>query len=159
MEADGLSISDVSLVGIEVKDWGSSLQLSGCSMHAFSDCFHLGDVQTSGLGGQRVRGVHVHSNSTATLSSISSFGMHWGARATLSHCAISDALWDGIVVTQGAAATISHCTVSGSDSRRGLFADGEDSRADVCDLLLLCNGNNVYESLLVATLRHAGYTA
>ena len=56
-QAEGLSISGVLLAGISVKDWGSSLQLSRCRMHAFSD--HYLTVQ----GGQDVCGVHVRNHS------------------------------------------------------------------------------------------------
>ena len=119
LEAVDLTISDIVLTGVEVKDEGSSLQLNSCNMHKFN-----GRTRAEVMS----RGVHLHNQSTAYIgtSTISCEGAHRGidictqASATLAHCTILQYYMWGLYssgrryvsFTEGATGSLQGCTYS-----------------------------------------------
>ena len=110
LEATGLTISEVLLVGAEVQGQGSCLSLTGCKVGTEIELSHSIGV-----------GVHVHSRSSDHLSSVQEWGSyHHGVRvassaaAALDDCQVSECHRDCVHV-QDSTFHLTSCTLKGSD--------------------------------------------
>lgn len=127
--ASNLTITQVNLVGVEVKHEGSALYLNGCKLHDFHP-----DARC---------GVLVQASSSAQLSTLSITGMCHGvtvrahASATLVDCHVAHATEAGVWYTDGGRGCLEGCTLS--NSGHGLSVSGLGSWADATNCHFLKN--------------------
>lgn len=116
--ASDLTITDVEVPGVEVKDEGSSIKLARCNLHEISSRYEQ-------------LATWVHESSSTHLSNVSITGMCFGvlvihASAELVQCNVSDSLRDCIRF-RSASGKLDPCTLSGSKSSHGLCVIGAGS--------------------------------
>lgn len=139
LEASDFLVSEIDVTGVEVKDKDSSLKLTGCKLQNFSESY-VADV---------VRGVHIHSGSTADLSGVSvscphiCFGVavRTHAAATLTKCAVSHSRQHCVHFTSGAKGRVVHCSMTDSQDD-GLVVYGAGTNAHAFDCTALRNSLN-----------------
>lgn len=139
LEAYNITMCAISVVGLEVKDEGSSVKLSECTLSDF----------TPGTLPQAVRGVYVHSNSSAEMIDVTvSRCMRWGvcistqATATMSGCTVSETQLQCVLVMCGGTLWATSCTVEDSDAQQGLLCRDEGSSVDASSCVFKNNAGS-----------------
>lgn len=123
LEASKLTISRVEVVGVSARDENSSLKLTACMCQKHSRRYRDRGV---------VRGIHIHTNSTAELLSTTVGGssmccgvdVSTNAKATLSGCTVRDTSQGCVQFRSGGIGRIEDCVISGSRTRQGLCVQG-----------------------------------
>ena len=134
-EAWGLTVSQVAVAGLEVKDEGSSLTLRNST---------LKDFQELHIHTKSVCGVHVHECAKAALMCVAMARMWCGvdirdrAHATVEFCEVEDTADCCIACTQGARGSLTRCVLSGSRAQHGAYV-GTSSHMDVTSCRFLQN--------------------
>lgn len=125
LEASDVSITNVQALGVEVKDEGSSLKLSGCRIH---DHCSLSALESRSMG------VHVHARSRAQLFRLYITGagcngvvVNEHASATLCDCSIRDALGNFVYVFGRGTGNLTRCNLSDSQHSHGLLVQEPSS--------------------------------
>lgn len=121
--ATEVSITRVEVVGVAVRDEGSSLKLTACMCQKHSRRYRSLSV---------TRGVHVHTHATAELHSTTVRGSSMccgvdvaaGASAALAACTVRDAGQVCVQFRSGGTGSVEDSVVAGSRTRQGLCVQG-----------------------------------
>lgn len=114
------------MTGLEVRDAGSSLELSACRVSNFP---------TANYDASGVRGVLVLSHASAELHGLTVRGMQCGvvvgmASANIMNCDVCDTLDSCIAFRAGATGKLENCLLAGSQEKHGLYASGGGTTVD-----------------------------
>lgn len=113
---------------MEVKDTGSSVRLTNCALHDFSEHY---------TAQQLLRAVHVHSGGFAKMTAATISGTQWGvdvrntdSKAVLFDCSVADCVCACALIREGGNARLVGCTLARSRMRQGLYVVGVGSCAE-----------------------------
>jgi hypothetical protein len=139
LEAYGLNVSAVEVLGVEVCDVQSSLRLTDCKVHGFSSVYRDLDIMC---------GIFMHAGSKAELSSLDVQGpvyglaVHGKAALRLSDSTVSGTVSHCVAMTLGATGRLDRCKFLRSKAGHGLFVEGEGSCLHVSQCRLSHNGSS-----------------
>ena len=160
------TITQCHVVGAEVKDHRSSLELSGCDLRQFPSS-HAHDTV--------VRGVYAHSGGALQLQSTTVSSVQYGvvartgAQVTMDDSTISNTCNTCITFTGGAHGKVTSCNVLWSKTRHGVHVEGSGSsvEASKCKfvqhtdsgIFAQNNGNVTAHACKTSGSQAAGYSA